>query len=503
MNRGQLLALVLLVCGVASSIASNAYGYQSMKSMQPVENDRAFNVQVHKPKVIQTVKHAPLEIIKKLPGWPAYGRFPSSDDKVHGDLSLSWASWFYTSDSSIQDATSARMGDEGVKLKDILILSRLMVDDQLTLAGGSSQEGWVNAAGGAVGGVAQGSFSTHYLYKLANYVMPFDGWSRKITLNLNYARMVFDQSYALSLNLPVVFGVNKAEMTRELTRSEALDDLASSAGGTVFFERYPDGLSDFYREILDEKEFDRDPRNFALGVGDLSVVLNKRLESDHFDFGIVGVGVTAPTAREADRRYVWPVEMGNGGFWEAQAHLGFYTRYWRLFNPHVFVDGRFRLLMGVDRRVSQVALHNTNDELSRAFPLVDDAYVLTQNIAKNESNIPALAQQVNRIAFRKGPQVTVRVGSVADDIFLTGASLDIFYELMVKGEDRAGFNYADDSYDALSVMKNTAQNSHKLGFVYAYQYDDKIRLEAGFGHHFAGQSVLRDFEASAAMQFNF
>ncbi|MFC1854459.1 hypothetical protein ACFLY6_01160 [Candidatus Dependentiae bacterium] len=220
-------------------------------------------------------------------------------------------------------------------------------------------------------------------------------------------------------------------------------------------------------------------------------------------FGVVGIGVSMPTSSAPDRRYVWPAELGDEGFWSARAHFGCYWRYWRLFNPHIFVSGQFRFATPVDRRVSEIIYGRDDMSVPRDLPFVDSEATFTEQCTENESNIPAFAQGVHRIEYRKGQQINIRAGNIMDKIFLHDAYLDIFYEFMGKFEDKLGFTYEEAVLDGAKLMRWTDQVAHRVGITYAYQHSDLMRLEVGASHVFAGQNVLRTFDVKAGMQFNF
>jgi hypothetical protein len=484
-----IISLILLSTTIFSKEAPPAFNAMAPKT-------KRFAPKPSSTKLSSSKKTSSLNYqAERLPSWPGFARFPEKEDFLFGTLNAEFASWAYNSTGGIIDASSVVVGEDKIVVSDILLLSRLFKN--------KSVKDNTNAIN------ADDLEEFHYLSKHLRDIDPtFDANSKNLELNLNYSRVFFKDICSLTLELPLLLRVNKIKMNRVFTPEESQALVTNAATDSAlswrdFLGKYPAGFSQFFDDLLVKKGMIADPQNVKVGLGDVAVCLNRRIESDHFEFGLVGCGVTMPTSRTPDKQYLWPSRLGNGGFWELRAHAGLYFRQWRLTNPYVFIDGRYRFLTSLDRRVSETIYGTTGKNLSLEQPFVDAVYEFVKDAEELESKIHALAQDIKRVEIRKGAQLKIRLGNVVDDAFLKNAHLDFYYEFMLKIEDALGFQHDKSAHDFQALMKNTDQNSHTAGCTYVYDYNPDRRLEVGSSFRFYGKNVLRVFELHGALQFDF
>lgn len=471
---------------------------------------RPFNATVQRPARVQAPRQltyakavtAKRKDAGRVPAWPPFARFPESDDFAMVTLHAEDSAWMYDSTGAVKNAAASVVGEDPVTIGDVSFLARLFYND-----------GASNAAL-ATSSAESSLWTNHYLAQLAHKELAFDARTRAAFLDIYYSRVFFRDISALSVHLPLVLRSNKCEMMHQFTpeENEMLYDLAGAPIGdddpNNFFAKYPAGMSDFFNELLKHKNFSTRSDNMRIGIGDIALRLNILCESDHWDFGILGVGVIMPTAKTPDKQFMWPAWQGNGGYWELGVHGGLSWREWRMFNPYFFADARLRFLASIESRVSEIITGSaieTDDDylLPLDLPLVERQYHFVTSTVTNESIIPALAHDIRQLDLRKGHQLTMRIGNVMDDVFFDQAFFDVYYEFMFKLEDSLGFRYDLPRHDAAAVLHHTDQLSHLFGFTYVFQHSRGIRLEAGASHRFAGSNILRTSEFHSSIQFNF
>lgn len=476
------------------------------------------------------------------PTFPGYARLISKTGYFHAQLNFEAASWIYDDKNKIVDLSKAVVGYEPVTIQNILLISRLarMSSEK------NSSGAWVAKGADSkylVGDVALSNVSSdlefktfntnanlqqnldavqnlkvqnHYLNRVADKQIEFKADTTALSMLLNFSHTL-SRNYAIGLEVPIVFRSNKIEMISEFTTAE-LDEIASSDVSKenqngLFFTRYPSGLKDFYRDILEKKGLTPRQRHNQLGIGDISLFVNKKIHAPEIvTTGIVGLGLTFPSGTKTDNSYLWPSTLGNGGFWEVRGHGGLFWRSSGFFNPHAFAEVRLRLGSTVERRISRIidrkkTRTRDSDGLKAGDLPLGSGFVFNVEAAdwkEAESRVPALASGPLRLVdLNRGLAAKLRVGNLFKGIGFANAYLDVYYQAELEQEDSIGFRQINPDYDVEKLTRNTERHRHTFGAIYCYKVDDNWSLELGVSHVFTGKNADRTLQISGGALYNF
>lgn len=513
-----------------------------------------------------------LESLKINPTWPGYLRFPNTGDSgvIHMEAGCDWANWAFNSRSELADPSKLVMGDAPVTVADASIIAKLhgdslrdylkldstvksSVDDvskpdnvswlSSTIDRTTAADSEVVAAKAELAAqlVASSYNSTtaqaaldnlnkltgltnaltfraykRFLAFLANKEFEFKSKMRQPVFIFNYQAALFDNQVSVGIEVPIMVRMHEICMVSDLSivdKQVLATDIDSLAiKGKLqdhMFAEYPGGFLDFYNHMLMEKEMITDPKNVRFGIGDVTFIMNRRMESPYWNQGLIGMGLTLPTATPPDRRHVWPAELGNGGFWEARLHSALYWQYSRILNLHALGCFRFRFSNSVDRRVARFISFDSKTGIAskQAKTLPLGGLLIFQNnsfVDIPESNVAALASgPLQFVEYRKGFEISTRVGNIFDQVVFNCAYLDLFYDFSFKFADALAYRYNDGQYDVDKVIDNSESWRHMLGLTYVYRWNDKTNLEARANYVFAGKKVLRECHLSLGLQIRF
>lgn len=484
------------------------------------------------------------------PPFPGYARLFGPEGYFHAQLDFQTASWAYDNRNKVVDASKLVVGYDPVQVQDLLLISRLARlsstkdgdvwkrNDDTSLASPSPErvflvgDASVSNAGTdlefqtfqenitdlqtVIDSIVGINIHNHYLNRIADKQIEFKADMKRLELALNFAR-TFKEVFSLGLEIPVVLRSNKMKMISEFTQSEldeiASTDVAAEAQTGNFFVRYPSGMKDFFRDILEKKSMTPRERHTQVGVGDVSFFVNRKIEApEHVTAGLVGLGITFPSGVKTDRRYIWPSDLGNRGFWEARGHGNLFWRKSGFFNPHVFGEIRLRMGSSVERRISRVAdrkktrVRDEDGQKAGDLPLGSGfVYNPEANDWKEaESKVPQIASAPLRmIDVNRGAQFKLRVGNLFKSVGFEQAYLDVHYQVEFEQEDNVGFRQIHPEYDVDRLMNNTRRHSHTLGAIYCYKWNDDWMLEFNASHVLSGRNNLRVFQLGAAAQYRF
>lgn len=476
------------------------------------------------------------------PTFPGYARLISKSGYFHAQLNFDYASWIYDDKNKVVDLSKAVVGYDPVTIQNFLLISRLArMSSEKNSSGAWVAKGTDNKY--LVGDVALSNVSSdlefktfnsnanlqqnldtiqnlkiqnHYLNRIADKQIEFKADTRTLNLLLNFSQTL-SRNYAINLEVPIVFKSNKIEMISEFTTAE-LDEIASSDVSKenqngLFFTRYPSGLKDFYRDILEKKGLTPRMRHNQLGIGDISLFVNKKIHAPEIvTTGIVGLGLTFPSGTKTDNTYLWPSTLGNGGFWEVRGHGGLFWRNSGFFNPHAFAEFRLRLGSSVERRIARFidrkkTRTRDSDGLKAGDLPLGSGFVFNVEAAdwkESESKVPALASgPLRTIDLNRGLALKLKVGNLFKGIGFANAYLDVYYQAELEQEDSIGFRQINPDYDIERLIKNTERHSHTFGAVYCYKFDESWSFELGVNHVFTGRNAQRTLQVSGGALYNF
>ncbi|MFC1854844.1 hypothetical protein ACFLY6_03200, partial [Candidatus Dependentiae bacterium] len=272
---------IFFVCLATTLVTPSNFSRQRDFS-SPAFNAPALQEKTKQKKVI------PIEVARRMPVWPTFGRFPENEDLTTGELSFEWASWCFTSTGDVQDASGLVVGEDGCSIGDLVLLAKLFEGGKIESGAGSSAAaggGEWRTVGGSSGQVRKTrsdiesdasrtltfpptgtAVTTHYLSKISPKKLSFDAISKELSLNLSYSRSFYQQLCCVTFEIPIKLLVTKIDMTRVFGPEE--NDVMRNAQGDDFFDLYPAGLPDFYEDMLYRKNMIKDPQNVRLGLGD-------------------------------------------------------------------------------------------------------------------------------------------------------------------------------------------------------------------------------------------
>ncbi len=477
------------------------------------------------------------------PNFPGYARLMSKNGYFHAQLTFDSASWAYNDKNKVVDLSQAIVGYAPVKIQDVLLISRLarMSSEK------SSAGAWISRGTGyqyLVGDVALSNVSSdiewkafnatntsltdsleaskslklynHYLNRIADKQLEFKAETRGLNLLLNFSHAL-SRNYAVGLQVPIVFRSNKIELISEFTTSEleeiASSDVSKENQSGLFFTRYPSGLKDFFRDVLEKKGLTPRQRHNQLGIGDISLFVNKKINCPEIvTAGVVGLGITFPSGVKTDNSYLWPSQLGNGGFWELRAHSSLFWRNSGFCNPHLFSEIRFKLGSSVERRISRIvdrkkARTRDTDGLKAGDLPLGSGFVFNveaEDWKETESKVPALADAPMRtVDLNPGLNLKFRAGNLFNGIALAKGYLDVYYQAEFDFEDSIGFRQINPDFDTESLTANTERHSHTIGATYAYKFDDNWSFELGISHVFTGKNTQRSLQITGGALYNF
>ncbi len=541
-----MLFFVLLIFYVALPNIVNAENYAPTR--RPF-NYKAFEAKRHGYSVVNhrpIQRHIPFENICNAPIWPGYLRFPNVNTQLltHTDAGVTWANWGFDNRSELVDPSVVTFGRSNVTVADISLISRLHGYSLKDFIANNKQDPlkyWIaktsetlssndpelleklstdsTLTATSASSALANDFKPYRRYNayLASKPLDFKSQMIKPFTTITYQIGLFGGKVALGIELPVTYRVNKLEMIKKLTGEDnqvlSRDAGSISQGSNLqdyFFARYPLGYSDYYEDILSQKGLKSDKKATRFGIGDVCFFVNRKLDSDYFKLGVAGLGLVFPSATHPDRRDIWPAELGNGGFWEARVHGGFFWQSSEMINLSLAFQAKYRFSSSVERRVprkiSYDAVNTINNSIeAKTLPLGNNLKFADKSFTDElESKIPSFAYgPMQQVEYRKGTELTVRIGNVFDQAFFSKGYLDLGYEVFYKFSDSIAFRYDEGEYDTKTLMSNTDAWSQKATAGYCYRYSENLLLEAKTSYVLAGGNALREVSLSMSAQYSF
>lgn len=557
-----------VVCVAIGSLAFfNKIATSDSDSFYKPFNYRAFEARkkghsIVIPKAVEAMTI--VEPLKNLPSWPGYLRIPNPERQsiAYSEIKFSWASRCFNERSELKDISALQFGTDRPQLQDISLIARLhnnSLRDWLssgkppktitpvspnlwswitrnTSTTSSSNPEIAEFTGSplaSVGSLLAQKFLAYdrYLTFLAEKELMFKSKLREPAFTFNYQTSFFENMLTVGIEVPIVYKSQEVNMIAENTVTEktilngagtntTTGNIATNAAPfpkaeqalqDFFFSQYS-SFKDFYSNLLLEKNLSSDPKTTRFGIGDISFIVNRRICSDYWTLGLAGFALTLNTAGKSSKRSVWPVELGNGGFFEGRIHGAFYFKQSSLVNPHVFGELRFCFPSKIEKRASVLIsydkLAQTSTIEAQDIPLGQNL-IFDKNSFKNEpeSTVPAFAAVMpnyeNEIEYRQGATLDLRFGNVFEELLIKNGSLDIFCQAQYKFKDSFPVKDGSSLFDLESIVKNTQRWSVSFGSAYTYQWYDNVALELKAQTILFGKNVLRKHSIGLAMQLQF
>jgi len=462
--------------GPSTYVASGKVISVDMKNLEEGKK-RSHNRKNRQPKEQQPVY--------KVPSWPLCAEPFDDKDKIEINMRYQNAGNSFSSGGHTQDITKLVFGEPAMYVRDILLVSKLVEQNQVL--------DYSSGNGLGTGG---------YLGEAAKQLLCFDGSIDDFQISFGYVRHFMDNDISLGLELP--FHIRKHNLKLTTTSCSLM------RYNEAFQAKYGDCFKEFVKDILCNKNSVLTEGDTEAGIGDISVFVNFELKSRHFERMLLGAKVLFPTAKERNVHKLWDPELGNGGFTELTAFGAILFATNAYFNPHAFVQVVYCLPADATRRISSWkqytepaggAIHELGNllamgELVRTIPGTTDFTML-------DATFRRFSTETQRVRMRKGAEINLRVGNMFEKFISDRGFFDIFYDIRLKDRDYINTRNLDCSFYPEILKQNTYQVEHRFGANFSYQFDNHVRAMLGGMYSFAGHNVPKTIEFNGALSVEF
>jgi len=427
----------------------------------------------------------------KIPSWPIESIFFLKKDLISARFDGLWATQAYGSSGGTKDISKVIFGSDTIRLKDIVLASRLIEEGKLALSAGMSNK-------------------YNFLTILKDQIFDFDASIDRQEVALSYVRNFEKSDVSLGLDVPIVRRSHELKLVSNIS---TVDRNTLIASASEFDASYPNGLSDLFAEILSKKKIGFNQHDDEVGIGDVKVFANLELNSKSCERCFLGVKAVFPTSKRRDIYKLWDPELGNGGFFEFAAFGSVLFSKSKLFNPHLFAEFTYFTSGDASRRVPKIVSSDDIEDPILAQIRFDEDFMIYGNSVKwvsdtatftgPDSNVARFADASKKIRIHKGPELLFRIGNIITNVFSEKGFIDFFYDIKAKGKDYVGFQPSNRDYDISGLTKNSYEIRHRVGFDFNRWLDETWRASFGGRYVFAGRNTLRAFELAASIGFEF
>lgn len=437
-----------------------------------------------------------------MPYWPFYAQYFQHGDLIQGLFSFETASQAYGGHGKTQDLSKLVFGEQPITIQEILLASKLVDQNKL------ESNAMVN------NGL---TMDDHYLKILADQEIHFKASVDHFIGAINYVRAFRNGDVTVGFHIPIKMRSQKLRITNDITPENRakLKQAEANLAATVltpqnqpnlYFSTQYENLTEFVEEILSRKGLSFNTKQTILGFSDVTGYVNVHISSRWVDQFLTGFSLQIPTARDRDTAKLWHTDLGNGGFIELSAYASLLWQRGRWLNPYVNIKGTLGLGANVSRRVPKVntydggKIFNGINQLGPNQP-IHGLIIFGETLnaingipfEQEDSGVRHFADQAIRTKIDPGPKLFFRLGNSIDAVFSCKGFLDLYYDLLMTGDDSAKRPRTDDVYRPDILTHNTAVISHAIGMNYSYQFDAQYRGRLGWSYVFAGRNVARNF----------
>ncbi len=484
----------------------------------------------------------------KFPAWPTYAAFYPKKDFFNLSFNYKYATDAYDSDggSSETDVTSIDFGCKNIIVKDILLASKLVKENELI-----NNEDLTPPGGGGGGMGAIPTEADYYLKYLADERICFNGRAEQYGLSFDFSRYIISNNVAIGLEVPVLYKRHRLRMDMHLSDNATRPDNNYNNGAfglsrfdgiaswspNVFLRRYGVDPARFVKDLLHSKCIN-ELGGSAMGLGDIAIFANAQFNSVYFEKLVTGLRIQFPTGKKASQYKLWAPDLGNGGFPEIEAFGSVLFSYQKYLNPHVMAQFSFSLRSHVDRRVPrkvarpQVQIDNPaeaaplnrlegvmafGDRVDRAGyneQEPDDIGILGSNNTSGnvrdiaigfcdfDSCCKGFGDVITNVKMTKGPEFKFRIGNMFERFISKRGFLDIFYDF--RGKLKDDITALDETcFNVGLLRRHSSELEHRIGLNYSQQFDLYTRLNIGALYTFAGMNIPKTFEFLGSVNYSF
>jgi hypothetical protein len=435
---------------------------------------------------IYNYKNDGIPFIYKVPKWPVQSLFFLKKDSIGFHANAQFATQAFGSSGGTKDISQLVFQEGSIRIKDILFASKLI--DM---------------------GLATPSDPYTFLNTLKDQTLSFDASVYCQEFALSYIRHFLRGDVSLGLFAPVVRKKHKIKL--KTTLSPTTNETIQSNPDSVFFSRYPNGLIDFFKDILSKKGMSFDEKDVEFGIGDVEAFFKYEIMSRYCERCFVGFRVLFPTSSQRDIYKLWDPELGSGGFAELSVFGSLLFGKASCFNPHVFVQASYPVPRKVMRRVPRLRRDEDITVKTARAKFGEDFTPFGNNItqvgAVSFSELDAIVRRFSDTAkktkIRPGGEVFARIGNMFERIFSERLFFDLFYDICAKAKSYTGFRHSDDVYDPTILTNNSFRVDHRIGGNISYQFNDSWRIHGGALYTFAGRNTLKNLEVNGVLTVEF
>lgn len=478
----------------------------------------------------------------KIPAWPVPAAFFENRGIFNTTVSYNYATDAYDSSGVNRDLTILEFGEQSIRVKDILLASKLVSEGKLTHR--EFDDANITSADPRV----DSAIASRYLKYLANEEIQFVGKAEEYSVRFDLARYAFRNDLAMGVQVPLVYRKHRLRAHIDLSDEafefhndpanpaakalalHGLVDAGSGAGSpNAFMRRYGQDTNLFIKDLFKAKGIE-ELGGSAMGLGDVTLFMHAKINSSYFDKMVVGAKVQIPFAKESTTRKLWSPALGNDGHTEFAFFSSVLFSYRQFLNPHLFLQGLFGAPAHVEKRVpKKIAIPTLAANERPATDLFAFADRVEGNIALIATTaaggpppllaLPAVSagfeaesvfdttlknfgDNVTTLKLTTGFEMQMRIGNIIERFLSERGFLDAYYYFRFKSSDSVhGIN--TEEWNPLVFTENTQQIEHTAGLDYSYQYDRNTRLVAGLLYTFAGMNVPKTFNAHVTFGFTF
>lgn len=446
----------------------------------------------------------------KVPAWPTAAQFFENRGWFNTVVSYNYATEAYDSTGGHKDLTILEFGEQPIRVKDILLASKLVSEGSLTHFEFND---------------AANQLPSQYLRYFADQEIQFLGKAEEYQVRFDLARYAFRNDLAIGVQLPLIYRKHRLRAHLDLPEEafglvDALSNGANPANAPVspnaFMRRYGQDTDLFLQDIWKEKGIDT-LGGSAMGLGDVSIFVHGKIGSSYFDKMVIGAKVQIPFAKKTSPHKLWGPGLGNDGHTEFSVFSGVIFSYRQFLNPHIFLQGLFSAPAHIQKRVPKKIANPENDGVDsefvqdimgqKLFTFADRVELAGNSDAGavfNEFDTPFknLGDNITTLKITPGFEMQLRIGNMIERFLSHRGFLDVYYYFRFKvSDDVRGVNLEEWNPTVFTV--DTQQIEHTAGFDYSYQFDHDTRFVAGLLYSFAGRNMPKTFNAHISLGFTF
>ena len=419
-------------------------------------------------------ENTPLGQTYGLPSWPFNASFYREKDMVQFFLSYNWATKSFSKSGSDQDVSTIEFANPCIRLKDILLLSKLANAGQITY----------------------NNTKDNYLTALADQLIVFNGRTDQVKGHIAYSRHFLDNKLAFGVLFPFVYKKHKLTFTTP--------DIASKLNATQttnLNNTYSDGFVGLFADILKKKGISYASRNSESGLSDMEIFIHYNIPKIAKKF-LIGLKTIWPTAQKCDCSTLWEPKLGNSGFTQIAPFISLMFSGNTFINVHSYLSATYSFPAHVNKRIPHL-IQKTTPTTRDVGIFSDKVKSISGSICHYDANIRSFADESHCLRITPGFAAEFMIGNQIQNFVFKRGSFDIFYHVRGKGSDSIGGTLPEAIYNKPLLKHQTYWIDQRVGAEFDYQISDDNRFNVGTLYTIAGRNTPKTFEVYTAFNFEF